>query len=296
METVSQRVKCPQCGASNKASDLNCMLCGTSLAAEPPKPPEPMPAPAPQVDAPLPPAAPEPGAAPPPGEAAPAEAPSAMDDETAEKVRDQVLTRMREGADNQTIIDELVEGGMDKDQASEVVSAIDAAVAEAAAQEEYGLNSIVGALVGGLIAAIVGGVVWGFIVVKTEREIGYVAWGIGLLCGFAVVLFAGRKKGLPFQFIAVLASILGILIGKYATFFMLLKQELGNLAEQGEAITQPSVLDPRAIMVFFQMLPEMLSGFDIVWVLLAVFTAWRMPRGLGVKRPSHVAPPPPQIG
>jgi hypothetical protein len=287
---VSQRVKCPQCGAENLASDINCTSCGTSLVAEPPKPPEPIPTPPAEADTSLPPSAPTPEVAPPPGEAAPSEAPAKMDDETAEKVRDQVLTRMREGADNQTIIDELVEGGMDKDQAPQIVAAIDAAVAEAAAQEEYGLGSLVGAVVGGLIAATIGGVVWGFIVVKTEREIGYVAWGIGLLCGFAVVLFAGRKKGLPFQFIAVLASILGILIGKYATFFMLLRQQLAEI--EGEIIVPPSVFDPRAIVVFFQMLPELLSGFDILWVLLAVLSAWRIPRGLGVKRPSHVAPPP----
>jgi hypothetical protein len=55
---------------------------------------------------------------------------------------------------------------------------------------------------------------------------------------------------------------------------------------------EPSVIDPRAIGTFFQMLPELLSGFDILWVLLAVISAWSIPRGLGVKRPGQAVPPP----
>ncbi len=288
---MAEKVKCPQCGAENDATDINCTSCGTSLTTEPPR------APIPQPPTPAPPETDLPSAVPPidaqPRPGQPTEAEPKMDEATAEKLRDQVVQRMREGADNQTITDELIKGGMDKDAAAQLVSAIDAQVAEAAAQEEYGFGSIMGGIVGGVIAAIIGGVVWGFIVVKTEREIGYVAWGIGLLCGFAVVLLAGRKKGLPFQLIAVLASLLGILIGKYATFYMLLMQELAKEAEEaGQAVPDVSVFEPAAIATFFVALPDLLSGFDILWVILAVVSAWSIPRGLGVKRPGHAAPPP----
>lgn len=287
---MTGKVKCRQCGAGNRLTDLNCLSCGTSLAVEPPRPRTPQ-APPPPASADLPAAVPYSDAQSPPGE--PAEAEPKLDDKQAEKWREQVIRRMREGADNQTITDELVGGGMDKDAASRFVATIDALVAEAAAHEEYTMGSALGAIVGGLIAAIIGGVIWGFIVVKSEREIGYVAWGIGLLCGFAVVLLAGRKKGLPFQFIAVLSSLLGILIGKYATFYMLLTQELAEQAEEaGRAAPYVPVFEPAAIATFFRALPDMLSGFDILWVILAVVSAWSIPKGLGVKRPGHLAPPP----
>ena len=42
-------------------------------------------------------------------------------------------------------------------------------------------------LVGGVLAASVGGVLWGLIVKWTEYEIGYMAVGLGLLCGFGVL-------------------------------------------------------------------------------------------------------------
>src|SRR3990167_10153993 len=46
------------------------------------------------------------------------------------------------------------------------------------------------ALFGGLGAGIVGGVLWGLIVSWTGYELGYAAWGLGLLVGFTVVFTA----------------------------------------------------------------------------------------------------------
>jgi hypothetical protein len=52
------------------------------------------------------------------------------------------------------------------------------------------------------------------------------AWGIGLLSGFAVMFAARGKKGLPLQVIAVLSSIAGIVIGKYGTFFYWVRESI----------------------------------------------------------------------
>jgi hypothetical protein len=34
---------------------------------------------------------------------------------------------------------------------------------------------------------------------------------------------------------------------------------------------------------FIEDIGSMVSGFDILWIILAVITAWRIPKGLGIK-------------
>jgi hydrogenase/urease accessory protein HupE len=69
------------------------------------------------------------------------------------------------------------------------------------------------AAVAGIATGIAGGIVWGLIVKLSEYEIGIVAWGIGFVVGTAVLLAAGRRKGLPLQVVAVVGALVGILVG-----------------------------------------------------------------------------------
>ncbi len=64
---------------------------------------------------------------------------------------------------------------------------------------DSGQIAILPALIGGGLAAVVGGGLWGLIVSLTGYVIGYMALGIGLLCGYAVVLFSRGGKGMPLQ-------------------------------------------------------------------------------------------------
>jgi hypothetical protein len=107
---------------------------------------------------------------------------------------------------------------------------------------------LVRATIAGGVAALIGGGVWAGLAVGIGVELGYVAWGIGLLCGFAVSKL-GRGHGTIFQVLAVVCSLVGIAIGKIA--FMM----NGN-----------DIADAFGIV-------------DIVFVLLAVASAWRMAGG-----------------
>ena len=49
-------------------------------------------------------------------------------------------------------------------------------------------------IIGGLIAAILGGVVWAAIAAMTEYEVGLIAILVGVLCGYAVVLFLTNRS------------------------------------------------------------------------------------------------------
>ena len=193
-----------------------------------------------------------------------------------------VLEQMKAGADSWTITQKLVEQGVDQSEASRMVSEIQEEVKRLSEAEQMTPNSLVGGLIGGLAAAILGGLIWGLIVKFTDHEIGYMAWGIGLICGFGVVIFCGRKKGVPLQIIAVLTSVIGILLGKYATFVYAGREYIA--AEKGAAAAAKiQFTSPEVFKLFLKALPDMASGFDAIWIILAVVTAWRIPKALGLR-------------
>jgi hypothetical protein len=202
--------------------------------------------------------------------------------EALEKLYAFVIEQMKAGADKSTISQKLVEMGIDKGDANVLVESIHAQVLKTAEEEQFTNSSIMPALVGGGLAAIVGGVIWGLIVVATEYEIGFMAWGIGLLSGFAVLLFSKGRRGTPLQIIAVLSSVLGIAVGKYVTFFHFFKEAV--LKKYGaEFASNVSIFSEEVIYIFIDGIGSMVSGFDILWVILAVITVWRIPKGIGIK-------------
>lgn len=149
-----------------------------------------------------------------------------------------------------------------------------------AEKEQLGAGSIAVALLAAGVASIVGGLLWGLIVRVTDYEIGYMATGIGLLSGLAIVWFSDRR-GTPLQIIAVVSALVGIGIGKYLGFFAALKDFLA--LEYGETAVQSlTVFSPEAIQVFFMASGDLFSPYDLLWIILAVIAAWRIPRGLGM--------------
>jgi hypothetical protein len=73
------------------------------------------------------------------------------------------------------------------------------------------------AIAAGLVAAIVAGGIWAALVFVTNTEIGYVAWGVGLLVGFAMSrITARRTKSLAYA--AAVLAIVGLVAGKAIIF------------------------------------------------------------------------------
>jgi hypothetical protein len=129
-------------------------------------------------------------------------------------------------------------------------------------------------IVGGLVAAIAGGVVWSLVLVLLDYELGIVAWGIGFACAFGVVTLGGGK-GIPMQAVAIITSILGILIGKYGMFYYYLKQSVTE--EYGlEAAATVTLYSTKVMLFFVEQFSTMVGGYDLLWVALAVGTAWKV--------------------
>lgn len=74
-------------------------------------------------------------------------------------------------------------------------------------------DSSVLAVAAGLVAALVGGVAWAAIALLANLEIGWAAWGVGALVGFAMARTTRRRsRGLAVT--AALLALLGLVAGK----------------------------------------------------------------------------------
>lgn len=115
------------------------------------------------------------------------------------------------------------------------------------------------------LAAIIGGIIWAVIVVITEYELGLIAWAIGGLTGYAVVLPAKNSVDKRHQVIAVIASLVGIILGKYFYFSYIFNDGLSGL------------FSFFTVDFFFGYFSTLFGGYDIIFVLFAVVTAWQIP-------------------
>jgi mannose/fructose/N-acetylgalactosamine-specific phosphotransferase system component IID len=133
-------------------------------------------------------------------------------------------------------------------------------------------GSLLPAIAVGLGAAIVGGVVWGLIVKISDYEVGIVAWGIGFLVGTAVVFATRGAKSQQLQIIAVVCALVGVLLGKYLSFAFSVQEEAEAL---GFSI---GLVSSEMFRIFRENLDDVFGLFDLLWIGLAVFTAWRVPQ------------------
>jgi len=69
------------------------------------------------------------------------------------------------------------------------------------------------ALLGGLAGALVGGAVWAGVVVGTGYEVGWVAWGVGVLTGLGTVA-VGREQSDSVGILAAVLALGGLLFAK----------------------------------------------------------------------------------
>jgi ABC-type Fe3+-siderophore transport system permease subunit len=119
----------------------------------------------------------------------------------------------------------------------------------------------------GLAAAIAAGVIWALIVKISDYEIGVAAWGIGFLVGTAVVFAARRRKSTTLAAVAVVAALVGILVGKYLSFVFVARHELGESYGFLSGDTWNLFMDNKSVVFSF---------WDVLWIGLAVVTAWRV--------------------
>jgi DNA-directed RNA polymerase subunit RPC12/RpoP len=107
------------------------------------------------------------------------------------------------------------------------------------------------------VGAVIGAVVWYLIAMKLDCEIGYVAWGIGLLTGFGMLI--GHRDGGPVPGILAALIALGSIVAAKVMIFM-------------------AIADGFAMDVFIKV---MFDFIDVIFVVLAVATAFKVGAGIG---------------
>jgi signal peptidase I len=119
-----------------------------------------------------------------------------------------------------------------------------------------------------LLVALAGAAVWALVVKTTDYEVAALAWGIGLATGAAVGLVA-RRKTAEVQLAAVVAAGIGVLVGKYLTFALVVQEEAGGTIGVFSA-------DMRSL--FRDNLGTVFGLDDLLWLVLAVGSAWYLVR------------------
>jgi hypothetical protein len=76
--------------------------------------------------------------------------------------------------------------------------------------------SIPKAVIGGGIAALIGAAVWAMVAIGINTEIGWIAIGVGFICGFGVRLM-GKGADNSFRAVGAGCAVVGILLGKWFT-------------------------------------------------------------------------------
>lgn len=203
--------------------------------------------------------------------------------EIDERLHEFVVEQIRAGVDQMTLTNRLEGAGLSYDQAYEVVRTLYPVIIQQVTRAEAPtLPNVLQGILGGLLAAIASGIAWAAIVVNFEYELGIAAWGIGFLAGWAVAFFSRGKKGSTLQVIAVLSSLIGIALGKYLTFYYYLREAFRE--EFGQVMASDIPVFSRMV---FELLIEnasvLFSSFDVLWVALAVGTAWRILKEQGAK-------------
>lgn len=197
------------------------------------------------------------------------------DQESAKQLTSHVLQKLQSGQSRESVAAELSATGLEPATAAEIVEKLDLARQRLKDGERITPPKLLIAAIGAGWAALVCGIIWGAIVILTDHEIGFVAWGVGLVCG-AVVAFATKARGIPLQVIAVVASLAGVFVGKYVILAHLIKQQIAD--QQGAAAAaEISYFSVGMLQLFAENVQLMLTPYDLLWCGLAMFTAWKIP-------------------
>ncbi len=128
-------------------------------------------------------------------------------------------------------------------------------------------QSLGGGVVGGIVAAALGAAIWAGITVALERQIGFMAIGIGFLVGFAVRKF-GKGLDSVFGIVGGALAVLGCLAGKLLTSCIFIAQ-----AEEMAVLDLLSQINPAIAMEIMRLT---FSPIDVLFYAFAVYYGYKL--------------------
>ena len=127
------------------------------------------------------------------------------------------------------------------------------------------------AVVGGLAGALIGILAWWGFTVVTKISFGLVAVVIGFMVGKGIVMLTAGKRHLNLQIIAVVISALSYFYASYLVNRTLIQRAY---LERGEEVVLPLLPAPGLL---YEVVAIDFGLFDLVFLALVVFQAWKMP-------------------
>ncbi len=199
-------------------------------------------------------------------------------DQAVEKYRSFVAGQFSGGQDAAAVVQRLAQMGVEQGEAARIVQAVQTELGPIAVSAGQTLvpTAIPMAIAGGLCGAVAGGILWGLIVKATDLEIGYMAVGVGLLCGLGVELFTCGKRGVPYQVVATACSVFGIVLGKYASAYFVLQAIVAK--ERPELLPKLSFFSGKFLSLATHVIKDTAHPLDILWIILAIVAANRLTR------------------
>ena len=134
------------------------------------------------------------------------------------------------------------------------------------------INAVVGALGGALVGILVW---WGF-TAATKISFGLVAVVIGFAVGKGIEMLTGGKRHLNLQIMAAAISVLAYTYASYLVTRTFLQRAY---LERGEEVLLPLLPDPGLLVEVIKLDFRL---FDLVFLAIVVFQAWKMPAPLAV--------------
>ncbi len=119
----------------------------------------------------------------------------------------------------------------------------------------------------GLAAALIGAAIWAAITVATNFRIGFMAVGVGLLCGFAVGKF-GRGSGPVFGVIGAACALFGCALGNLWSAF-------GMVANESD-VTFFQLMSDFDYSLTLDLLTATFTPIDLLFYGIAAFEGYKL--------------------
>jgi hypothetical protein len=135
------------------------------------------------------------------------------------------------------------------------------------------------AAVGALLGGIVGALAWWGVTVLTKIGFGLVAVVIGLLVGHGTLRFAGGKRSLGLQILAVVVGTLSFLVAVYLVNMTFINE---LLAQRGDGLRVS--FPPTGLAMFYHVIAANFGIMKLVFLGIIMYEAWFITRP--IKLPS----------
>lgn len=122
------------------------------------------------------------------------------------------------------------------------------------------------------------GTLWGIIAIGKQIELGFFAIAIGALNGYITSFFTYNKiSKLKYHLVSIVLSIYGFFVGKYLIYCYFHRNFfVENATKITELIKYYFQIIPYAFPDFVKDYPALVEFYDIIWILLIVFAAWKI--------------------